>query len=43
VRAIGMEWVYRLAQEPTRLASRYIVGNALFLARVAKLKWGQAA
>ena len=30
----GVEWVYRLAQEPTRMWKRYIVGNPVFLARV---------
>ncbi|MBA3838776.1 MAG: WecB/TagA/CpsF family glycosyltransferase [Thermoleophilaceae bacterium] len=33
---LGCEWVYRLAQEPRRLWRRYIVGNPLFLARVAR-------
>ena len=31
----GLEWAYRLFQEPTRLWKRYLVGNPLFLARVA--------
>lgn len=30
----GIEWVFRLAREPRRLAKRYILGNPLFLARV---------
>lgn len=30
----GIEWVFRLAQEPRRLWKRYVVGNPLFLARV---------
>jgi N-acetylglucosaminyldiphosphoundecaprenol N-acetyl-beta-D-mannosaminyltransferase len=38
VRELGLEWVFRLVQEPERLASRYVVGNPLFLARV----WLQA-
>ena len=33
VRQIGMEWVWRLAQEPARLWRRYLIGNPLFLAR----------
>lgn len=33
VRAMRIEWLFRLAQEPTRLASRYLKGNPLFLAR----------
>lgn len=31
----GLEWVFRLMQEPRRLAFRYLVYNPLFLARVA--------
>jgi N-acetylglucosaminyldiphosphoundecaprenol N-acetyl-beta-D-mannosaminyltransferase len=31
----GMEWVFRLAQEPRRLAFRYLVYNPLFVAKVA--------
>lgn len=31
-RETGMEWAYRLLQEPRRLAKRYLVGNPLFLA-----------
>lgn len=34
VREIGMEWAWRLAQEPGRMWRRYIVGNPLFLFRV---------
>ena len=30
----GMEWVYRLMQEPRRLWRRYLVGNPLFMYRV---------
>lgn len=33
VRNMRMEWVWRLAQEPRRLAKRYLLGNATFLAR----------
>ena len=36
VRKIKMEWVYRLLQEPRRLAKRYLIGNPVFLWRVAK-------
>lgn len=28
---IGLEWAFRMAQEPGRLARRYVVGNARFL------------
>jgi len=30
----GIEWVWRLVQEPRRLWRRYIVGNPMFLAKV---------
>lgn len=32
----GIEWVYRLYQEPRRMWRRYVLGNPLFLARVAR-------
>lgn len=31
---LGIEWLWRLAQEPTRLWKRYVVGNPIFLWRV---------
>jgi N-acetylglucosaminyldiphosphoundecaprenol N-acetyl-beta-D-mannosaminyltransferase len=27
---VGLEWAYRLAQDPRRLARRYLVGNSMF-------------
>lgn len=33
VREMGLEWVWRLAQEPGRMWRRYVVGNPLFLSR----------
>jgi exopolysaccharide biosynthesis WecB/TagA/CpsF family protein len=30
----GLEWVFRLIQEPRRLARRYLVGNPVFLVRL---------
>jgi N-acetylglucosaminyldiphosphoundecaprenol N-acetyl-beta-D-mannosaminyltransferase len=27
---LGLEWAYRLAQDPRRLAGRYVVGNMRF-------------
>ncbi|MCL1124904.1 WecB/TagA/CpsF family glycosyltransferase [Shewanella surugensis] len=36
VRQLGMEWVYRLIQEPKRMWKRYIIGNPLFLVRAWK-------
>jgi N-acetylglucosaminyldiphosphoundecaprenol N-acetyl-beta-D-mannosaminyltransferase len=32
LREVGLEWAYRLAQEPRRMAGRYLLGNPLFLA-----------
>lgn len=34
VRRLGQEWVWRLVQEPRRLARRYLIGNLQFLWRV---------
>jgi N-acetylglucosaminyldiphosphoundecaprenol N-acetyl-beta-D-mannosaminyltransferase len=34
MREIGMEWLYRLIQEPRRLWKRYLIGNGLFLWRI---------
>ncbi len=36
MREIGMEWLFRLLQEPGRLWKRYLIGNGLFLGRVIK-------
>lgn len=33
---IGLEWAFRLAQEPVRLFRRYLVGNVRFVALVAR-------
>ncbi len=33
VRAVGMEWAWRLACEPKRLAKRYLLGNPAFILR----------
>jgi N-acetylglucosaminyldiphosphoundecaprenol N-acetyl-beta-D-mannosaminyltransferase len=32
----GLEWTYRLAQEPRRLWRRYLVGNSLFILSAAR-------
>jgi N-acetylglucosaminyldiphosphoundecaprenol N-acetyl-beta-D-mannosaminyltransferase len=37
----GLEWFYRLAQEPRRLASRYLKTNPVFVAAVAR-EWLRA-
>lgn len=34
----GLEWAWRLAQEPKRLWRRYVIGNLEFMARVAWCK-----
>jgi N-acetylglucosaminyldiphosphoundecaprenol N-acetyl-beta-D-mannosaminyltransferase len=34
MREIGLEWVYRIMQEPGRMWRRYIIGNPVFLYRV---------
>ena len=31
----GLEWFYRLTQEPRRLARRYLINNPLFVGRAA--------
>ncbi len=40
VRKLRLEWVYRLALEPSRLWRRYVLGNPLFLLRMLKLRLG---
>jgi exopolysaccharide biosynthesis WecB/TagA/CpsF family protein len=34
LREIGLEWVWRLLQEPSRMWKRYLIGNPLYLFRV---------
>ncbi|MEH7383359.1 WecB/TagA/CpsF family glycosyltransferase [Bacillus sp. JJ1533] len=36
---IGLEWLYRLLQEPKRLYKRYIFGNMSYLLKLIKLKF----
>jgi len=36
MREIGLEWTWRLLQEPRRMANRYLVGNPKFLINVWK-------
>lgn len=38
MREIGMEWAFRLYNEPRRLWRRYVIGNVVFLYRVIKQK-----
>ena len=37
-RELGLEWLWRLRQEPGRLSKRYILGNPLFLALALEQK-----
>ncbi len=39
LREVGLEWTYRLYQEPGRMWHRYIVGNLAFLFRVVKVRF----
>lgn len=39
----GLEWSYRLAQEPRRMWKRYLVGNTRFLSLVARELWTRYA
>ena len=36
MRRCGLEWTFRLIQEPGRLWRRYLVGNLVFLARIGR-------
>ncbi|WP_372369500.1 WecB/TagA/CpsF family glycosyltransferase [Candidatus Uabimicrobium sp. HlEnr_7] len=38
MREIGMEWLFRLYNEPRRLWRRYVIGNVVFLYRIMKQK-----
>ncbi|MFT3697389.1 MAG: WecB/TagA/CpsF family glycosyltransferase [Kofleriaceae bacterium] len=37
----GLEWAFRVAQEPRRMWKRYLVGNSRFIALVAKRWWSR--
>ena len=39
MREMGLEWIFRLLQEPKRMWRRYIIGNPLFLFRVLRWKF----
>ncbi len=43
VRAMRLEWAYRLAHEPSRLWRRYAVGIPLFLYNVARYRFSRRA
>jgi alpha-1,3-mannosyltransferase len=42
IRALSLEWVFRLSQEPKRLCRRYVLGNPVFLARVTAQRLSRA-
>ena len=42
MREIGIEWIFRLLQEPKRMWKRYIIGNPLFILRVLSWKSHEA-
>lgn len=43
LRRTGLEWGYRLAQEPRRMARRYLVGNPRFVAHVLRCRRAAAS
>lgn len=42
VRRLSLEWVWRLAMEPRRMFRRYVVGNVVFLRRIAREARGRS-
>ncbi|WP_208988347.1 WecB/TagA/CpsF family glycosyltransferase [Labrenzia sp. VG12] len=42
VRKAGLEWLFRLLQEPRRLFHRYVIGIPRFLFAVARFKYGRS-
>lgn len=43
MRALGVEWAWRLMQEPRRLWRRYLIGNSVFLMHAAREAAAQAS
>lgn len=41
MRRAGLEWVFRLVQEPGRLWRRYLLGNLVFLGRLVRARAGR--
>ena len=39
LRELGLEWTYRLYQEPARMWRRYLVGNVSFLIAIGMQRW----
>lgn len=42
VQETGLEWLYRLVQEPHRLGKRYLVTNSQFIYLLGRELWGEA-
>ncbi|HCJ95131.1 MAG TPA: glycosyltransferase [Sphaerochaeta sp.] len=42
MRSLGIEWVWRLCMEPRRMWRRYIVGNVVFIVRIARIRFSRA-
>ena len=36
IQTVGLEWFFRLIQEPRRLWRRYLIGNSVFLLALLK-------
>lgn len=41
-RELGLEWAYRLSQEPSRMFTRYVLGNPLFLSLAVAQRLSQS-
>src|SRR5579864_27217 len=41
MRQLGIEWLFRMSQEPRRLGRRYLLGNVVFMAGVARGRLGR--
>lgn len=41
MRSLGIEWVWRLSMEPRRMWRRYIVGNVMFIVRIARIRFSR--
>lgn len=39
MQTVGLEWLYRLCQEPRRMWKRYLITNSIFAAMLLKAKW----
>jgi exopolysaccharide biosynthesis WecB/TagA/CpsF family protein len=42
VQRLRLEWIYRLAIEPRRMAGRYLIGNLTFMAAALRQRFGPA-